>query len=233
MTDSILIFGGTFDPPHLAHSALPPLVARELRCARIIYVPAAISPLKADCPPAPAAHRLAMLRIALRDLHSAEISTIELDRPGPSFTIDTIECLQHGLAQNVDLRLLIGSDQATDFQRWRRWKDILELAPPAVILRPPLDRDIFAAQLSQCWDAAMIARWLGWTVDVPLMDISATEIRRRLASGDSTDGLVDADVRRYIEQHGLYGFRGTAAVAPQASVPANSSSGRTPPRRER
>ena len=78
-THSILIFGGTFDPPHLAHVALHPLVAREIHCHRIIYVPAASNPLKTDHPRAPVGHRLAMLRLALRDMPSTQISTIELD----------------------------------------------------------------------------------------------------------------------------------------------------------
>ena len=84
MDDPILIFGGTFDPPHLAHTALPPLVARRLDCKRILYIPAAANPLKTDAPPTAVEHRLAMLRLALADVPDAEISTIELDRPGPS-----------------------------------------------------------------------------------------------------------------------------------------------------
>jgi nicotinate-nucleotide adenylyltransferase len=213
LSQSILIFGGTFDPPHLAHASLPPQVASRIHCRRIIYVPASINPLKADEPPAPAHHRLAMLRIGIREVPGAEISTIELDRDGPSYTIETIESLRTGFGPDAELRLLIGADQALDFQRWRRWQDIMALATPAVMLRAPLDHSAFESELSTRWAPEWVARWLDWTVDVPLMDISATEIRRRLAAGADTTGLLDEHVREYIERHGLYATRSSPGVS--------------------
>ena len=228
----ILIFGGTFDPPHRAHIELPQAAARELKCDRIIYIPAAINPLKAapgTPPPTPANHRLAMLRLALADVPTVEISTIELDRSEdrPSYTIDTLREVV-GWAQptatstgassrrrsNDDsavgdahptLFLLIGADQSLDFHRWKDWREILKLATPAVMLRPPWTQATYAKALRQRYDADETRQWEERTLKrLPMIDVSATEIRRRIADGESTDGLVDPRVAAYVREHGLY-----------------------------
>ncbi len=204
MDDPILIFGGTFDPPHLAHTALPPLVARRLDCKRILYIPAAANPLKTDAPPTAVEHRLAMLRLALADVPDAEISTIELDRRGPSYMVETLQTLRKQLGSDIELRLLIGSDQALTFHRWKDWSRILDLATPAVMVRPPLDEQTFGAQLADACTADETRRWLNWSTPVPQMDICATDLRRRLAAGDDVRGLLSPDVLRYIRGHGLY-----------------------------
>lgn len=202
---NVLVFGGTFDPPHAAHSALPPLAARRLECRRLIYVPAAINPLKTDLEPAPTAHRLAMLRLAVAGVPGAEISTIELDRPGPSYMVDTLEALRGDLGESAATFLLMGSDQALDFHRWKQWPRILELATPAVMVRPPLDDDSYRQALGRAYAADEAARWLGWTVDVPAMAVCATDVRRRLAAGERTEDLLLPAVREYIRAHRLYG----------------------------
>ena len=200
----ILIFGGTFDPPHRGHSTLPPLVAQRLGCERIVYIPAALNPLKADETPTPAAHRLAMLRLALAAAAGSEISTIEIDRPGPSYTVDTVEALAGRSGETTRLHLLIGSDQALEFNRWKRWRRILELATPVVMVRPPLTDASFARKLREIYPAAEARRWLGWAVEVPQMDIGASALRKRLAAGDDVSELMDRAVVEYIRSHGLY-----------------------------
>jgi nicotinate-nucleotide adenylyltransferase len=212
-----LIFGGTFDPPHCAHVALPQAAARELGCDRILYIPAAVSPFKAapDFPPPTAAqHRLAMLRLALRDSPNAEISTFEIDRAAeqanraaaPSYTIDTLRGLRAEAAARGEWFLLIGADQALDFHRWKNWREILERATPAVMLRPPWQRQTFVSALRERYDPAEAQHWEGWTLrSLPQMDVSATVIRSRLAAGLPLDGLVHPDVEAYIRDKGLYG----------------------------
>ncbi len=204
MSQRVLIFGGTFDPPHLGHTALPPLVARRLGCTRIIYIPAAANPLKTGSPPTAVEHRLAMLRLALAQVPDAEISTIELDRPGPSYTIDTLRELRRQLGDGIDLSLLIGSDQALAFHDWKDWARLLELATPAVMVRPPLDEASFRKQLSDIYPREEVERWLTWATPVPQMDICATDLRRRLAAGGEVRGLLDPAVWAYIREHGLY-----------------------------
>ena len=203
-SNKLLIFGGTFDPPHRAHTVLPPLVAKHIDCDRILYVPAALNPLKMDHPPTPAHHRVAMLRIALASVADAEICTIELERPGPSFTVDTLQSLHEQHGPGVQLRLLIGSDQALEFVEWKDWQHILELATPAVLLRPPLDREQFRAQVCEAHPPELAERWGEWLVDTPKLDISATDLRDRLASDQGLDDLLDPGVPEYIREHGLY-----------------------------
>ena len=199
----ILLFGGTFDPPHMAHVTLPPLAAAKLRCDRIIYVPARISPLKTGSPPTDAAHRLEMLRLALRGVPNASISAIELEREGPSFTIDTVKAFK---VADTELFLLLGADQALDFHRWRAWEEIVRIAAPVVLLRPPWTRDAFAVRLAETYSQGEAGSWLSRTLDgdLPLIDVSASDVRRRVRAGRSIDGLVPAAVAAYVAAHGLY-----------------------------
>lgn len=247
----VLIFGGTFDPPHRAHATLPAKAAERLGCDLILFVPAAISPLKARQPVASPEHRLAMLLLAIADVPNARISTIELDRAatqggGPSYTIDTLRALKAeythvpayteqsasgqpsrtmarkgakihratttsvasaaGTAQPPEFRLLIGCDQALDFHRWKDWQQILLLATPAVMLRPPWDERTFRNALEEKFSAVEAEQWMKWTLRLPVMDISATEVRTMLASG-SREKLVDAldsAVLDYILANKLY-----------------------------
>jgi len=200
-----LVFGGTFDPPHTAHTTLPPLVAARLGCDRIIYIPAAANPLKRDLDVTPAQHRLAMLELAVADVPGARISTIELDRPGPSYMVDTLELLHLKADDETGFVLLIGSDQAMAFHEWKDWTRIIELATPAVMVRPPLDPASFRRQLAEHYDPDEVERWLGYAVAVPQLDVGATTVRERLAAGGDVRGLLQPDVLAYARQHGLYG----------------------------
>lgn len=201
----MLIYGGSFDPPHVAHTTLPPLVADLLGCTRILYVPAAISPHKQDQSPANRHHRLAMLAIALADVPNADISTLEFDREGPSYTIDTLRQLRAMHSPSVRFRLLIGADQALSFHRWKDWSAIIELATPVVMLRPPLTEDVFRAQLIEQYGEDEATHWLDWTVPVPLIDASSTGIRADLAHGVTPTDVIDPAVVSYIRREGLYG----------------------------
>src|SRR5262245_29374614 len=172
----ILVFGGTFDPPHIAHANLPELAARQLECDEIIYVPAAINPLKQDHPPTAKEHRLAMLLLAIANIPNAKISAIELDRKGPSYTIDTLRALRQQFASSGDsprtkpsrskrpmpssssdpppeFRLLLGCDQALSFHEWKDWQEILKLATPAVMVRPPWTPKSFERELRAAYSA--------------------------------------------------------------------------------
>lgn len=202
----ILVYGGTFDPPHLAHVKLPPIVADQLHCDRLLYVPARINPLKNGEQATDASHRVAMLAIALSEDPDSEISTIELDRPpsGPSYTIDTLRQLRDTYGPQTELVLLIGADQALQFHRWKDWQQILELAEPAVLLRPPWDEQRFASDLHEQFDDDEADRWMKRIAQVPMFDVSATEIRRRLREGESVDGMLDPAVAQYIQKHNLY-----------------------------
>ncbi len=201
----ILLFGGTFDPPHRAHVDLPVRVAEHLGCERILYVPAATSPLKTDTPPTEKRHRLAMLRLAIRYLPNAEIATTELDRGGMSFFIDTVRALRERFADDTKLYFLIGCDQVVEFDKWKEAPGILALADPVVLLRPPWNEHSFRDAMFKQYSTEEAARWLGCIVPAPMLEISSTEIRRRLRAGEDVNDHLDVEVAGYVAREGLYG----------------------------
>ncbi len=197
-----ILFGGSFDPPHVAHVQLPELARQAIGADVVIYVPAAISPLKRDRTLTEPRHRLAMLSLALRDAPHTAIITDEIDRADgePSYTIDTITTLRSRYPQ-MQLRLLIGADQLAQFDRWRDPQRIVELAEPLVMVRPPATHESVLDLLPAGYDRAT---WRNRLIDLPLMDVSATEVRRRLAAGEPVDDLIAPAVAQYIDEHGLY-----------------------------
>jgi nicotinate-nucleotide adenylyltransferase len=201
---SILVYGGTFDPPHRAHVELPTLVRDRLGLELLLYIPASISPFKQDDEPTPGPHRLAMLDLALREQPRTAIWTVELDAPGVHYTVDTLALLRSRVGLDVPLHLLIGADHAREFHRWREPDRILDLCKPAVMMRPPDTRESLAEALKPHWDEQMCERWLAAIVDVPELDIAATEVRRRLATGEGTSDILANDVRAYISANELY-----------------------------
>lgn len=178
------VFGGTFDPVHVGHLAIANAALDELGLDRVYFVPARRSPLKQDGPTATAEDRLAMLTAATGDEPRFHISRVELDRTGPSFTIDTLDALR-GEGQ---LFLILGSDAYADFERWREPDRIKSLATIVLAARPGAPNAPAGVRM----------------LDSPLMDISSRELRARAARGRSLRYLVPTGALRYIEEHRLY-----------------------------
>lgn len=198
--NQLLVFGGSFDPPHLAHVTLPMYVLEQLGADLAAFVPAARSPHKSVVT-ATAIDRLAMLRLALHDQDRAIVVTDEIDRAimgQPSYTVDTLEALRSRLRPQTTMRLLIGTDQVRAFDRWRSPHRVIELAEPVVMLRPPDTAQALLKSLENPgpWEARLLT--------VPSMEISSSEIRGRLACGEPVNDLLDPAVTRYITQHRLY-----------------------------
>lgn len=210
----IVIFGGSFDPPHRWHVAAARAARERLfgRAGWIVFIPAAQSPLKAEGPVASDADRVAMLRLATGRLRRSVVWTEELERPGPSYTIDTLRRLR-ALCPRTPLRLLIGADQAVVFHRWRRFREVLALAEPAVVLRPPLrTRAALRRQLERtgAWSADELDAWSGRVVPLPVRSIASRDVRAALTLGGGraptsrTRAAIPAAVLRYIQNLGLY-----------------------------
>ena len=178
------VFGGTFDPVHVGHLAIANAALDELGLERVYFVPARRSPLKQDGPIASADDRLAMLTAAIAAEPRFRVSPAELDRRGPSFTVDTLESLRG----EGDLFLILGSDAYADFERWREPARIRELATIVLAARPGAPNAPAGVRM----------------LDSPLMDISSRELRARAARGRSLRYLVPEAVLRYIEEHRLY-----------------------------
>lgn len=179
------IFGGSFDPVHNGHLAIAQAALESIPLDRVVFVPARRSPLKDALPGASEEHRCAMLELATRDEPRFGVSRAELDRPAPSYTVDTLEAM----TGQGRLFLILGADAARDLPRWRSPERVRELARVVVARRPGAAHD----------DAAAIL------LDTPLMDISAGELRARAARGRSLRYLVPDAVWRYIQEHHLYG----------------------------
>lgn len=209
---SIMIYGGSFDPPHLAHTRLPELVRQRLNADLTAYIPAGRQPLKAGQPQTPAHHRLAMLRIALRETPNAVVLEDEIDRaatppaamdtpPPASYTVDTLRQLRQKLGPDVLMRLLIGGDCLSDFHRWKEPAKVIDLAEPVVMVRPPDTRESLLASLPAGYEPA---EWAPRLIEVGAIDVSSSDIRQRAARGLPLSGLVEAAVEEYIHKHGLY-----------------------------
>ncbi len=200
----IILFGGSFDPPHTAHVTLPMAVREAVGADLMAYIPAAKAPHKLDKVQTDPVHRLAMLRLALGGVEHTAVLTDELDRAAdgkPSYTVDTLQALRDRMPSDTRLRLLIGADQVRIFDQWREPQRIIELAEPWVMVRPPDTRESLLASLDS--DEAR-AQWSPRLVDVPAMDISSTQVRERVARGESIEGMVCPAVERYIREEGLY-----------------------------
>ncbi|MAT68784.1 MAG: nicotinate (nicotinamide) nucleotide adenylyltransferase [Planctomycetaceae bacterium] len=200
------VFGGSFDPVHLGHLQLARSCARQAALDRVLFVPAAQQPLKPAGATAAAADRLAMVQTAVAaeeaDAVLLAVSTIELDRAGPSYTVDTLAALaqEH---PGAELFFLMGADSLADLPQWRDPRRICELATPLVVARAgeaPPDFDVLAPYAT----AERLEQIRGAMVHMPPAPISSTDIRRRIAAGRPWQDLVPAAVAQYIEARGLY-----------------------------
>lgn len=205
----IVIFGGSFDPPTTAHATLPPRAAQAVDASALVYVPAAISPHKLDAPPTDAVHRLAMVRLIVDELPGATIDDRELHRDGPSYTVDTLEAFHDEF--DAPMRLLIGTDQMAVFHRWHRWREVLELAAPLVMVRADDDVGSLLTDVERHQGEATAKRWRAWVTDLPRLPQASSAVRTRVATGDGIEGDVPESVARYIHAHGLYGSAGVSA----------------------
>lgn len=193
------VFGGTFDPIHLAHLAVAEAARDACGLRRVLFVPAAQPPHKPDRPITPADDRLAMVEAAVADNPGFEVSRIEIDRDGPSYTVDTLAALRESDPEGR-LALILSAESYAELGTWHQPARILELADLIVAPRDghaPGDRGIVRGQLP---DSAAAIHFLGG----PHIRLSASEIRERAAEGRSIRYLVPDAVAVYIGDHGLY-----------------------------
>ena len=202
------VFGGAFDPPHLAHVALVQAALSHLELDRMHVSPTG-RPAHRAAPPTMAHHRLQMAQLAFAEIDRVEVDDAEICRPGPSFTVDTLLQLQRSYP-GTGLFLVIGSDQAEQFEHWHRWQEVLRLARLCVVKRASDAEASQEAQnaVIQSVDGRDTSRCVGLgsciTLPMPPMNQSSTDIRQRIRTGRDWSALVPAAVARYIEAHQLY-----------------------------
>ncbi len=203
MADGVLLFGGTFDPIHVGHLIVARRVREALDMSRTILIPAAVPPHKMDRPLTAAAHRLAMIRLAVEGEDDFAVDDQELRRDGPSFTFDTVASYRDRLGADAVIRWLVGSDTVCELGTWRSIRELADLCTFVVAARPGFDPQKLD-ELSGSLTAEQIDRLRDSVVPAPLIEISSTHIRRRVAEGCSIRYLVPDAVAAYVERHGLY-----------------------------
>jgi nicotinate-nucleotide adenylyltransferase len=193
------LFGGTFDPPHLAHLLLASEAAYQFELARALWVLTPNPPHKDNDPITALAHRLAMLELAIADNPVFELSRLELDRPGPHYSLDTIKLLA-AQEPDAEITLLIGGDSLNDLPTWRSPSDLLAAVRQIGVMRRPGDSVDLSALEEKLPGLSDKVKF----VDTLLQDISSTEIRRRVRSGEPYRYYVLPAVYEYILEHRLY-----------------------------
>jgi nicotinate-nucleotide adenylyltransferase len=190
----LAIFGGSFDPPHIGHLLAAGDAADELRCDRLIFVPAATQPLKAGRATASPAQRLEMVRLLVEGDPRFEVSDVEVNRAGLSFTLDTLTHFA-GQFPAAERFLLLGKDVLGTFDQWKEPSRIVSLAHPVLLARG----DEGEVPLPAAMRGTEVR-----TLSTRRIDISSTEIRERVRAGRSLKGFVTDGVAAYIATAGLY-----------------------------
>jgi len=193
------VLGGTFDPIHVAHLAIAQAALETFALRRVLFVPAAQPPHKPGRPISPAEHRFAMVEVAIAGNPGFEVSRMELDRAGPSYTVDTLAAL-HAADPETRLALILSAESFAGLPTWNEAERILTLADVIVAPRfgyDEVDGSFLARQFPSSRAQAVF-------LDGPRVWLSASEIRQRAAAGRSVRYLVPDAVAAYIGDHGLY-----------------------------
>jgi nicotinate-nucleotide adenylyltransferase len=194
------IFGGSFDPIHLGHLAAAEEAAYRLALDTVLFVPAHHQPLKEHAPHASAAHRLTMLELVAADNPRFAVSALELERPAPSYTVETLRTLRLTHGPGCDMWLLLGVDAVNTLDRWREPAEILRLARLVVMSRSEVREPDWTVLGAIIPDAKGRVDLLA----VPDVDVSSRELRRRAAAGEPIRYQVPDRVCAYIARHRLY-----------------------------
>jgi nicotinate-nucleotide adenylyltransferase len=194
------VLGGTFDPIHNGHLGIADAACRELGLARVLFVPARDPWLKGRVDVMPSCDRVEMLKLAISGNPRYAISRVDLQREGPSYTVDTLSDLRRELGASAELYFILGMDAMGDLPEWREPDRIVQMCRLVVAKRPGVDIiDLKALEARLPGISGRVV-----VIDNDLYDINSTGIRRLVAAGRSISGLVPDAVARYIRENGLY-----------------------------
>jgi len=197
--EQIGLFGGTFDPPHLGHLILASEAYSQLDLNRLLWVLTPDPPHKQGQSITPIAHRLAMVKLAIQDNPTFELSRIELDRPGPHYTLDTIELIAEQYP-HADITPIIGGDSLRDLPKWNRPRELLQACHWVGVMHRPGEQENLEALEKELPGISSKVHY----VDAPLLEIESREIRSRIMDGKPFQYYLRPAVYEYIKEHHLY-----------------------------
>jgi nicotinate-nucleotide adenylyltransferase len=215
------LFGGTFNPIHRCHLTIAEQVRQRMALDRVLFIPANVPPLKSKAELAPAADRLEMVRLAVQPSAWAEVSTVEMDRSGPSYSVDTVQLLRRQRPDDV-LYFLVGTDAFKDIMDWREPERLMRLCELIVIPRvghpfaalrtvlkllaavEPGRLTALDGSTERCEEVPLAGGGRLWLLALSPCPLSATEVRAAVNGGEPLDALLPESVRSYILRRRLY-----------------------------
>ena len=196
------IFGGTFDPPHIGHLILAAEAYHQLDLSRLLWVLTPEPPHKLERPITPLQHRLDMLSAAISGNPYFELCSVDINRPGPHYAVDTVRILTEQ-QPGVDWIYLMGSDSLRDLYMWRNPLELVRIVSAlGVMVRPGVTIDLAELELKIPGVSAKVR-----FINAPIIDISASDIRQRVAGGQPYCYFVPSEVYKIIHERGLYGSK--------------------------
>jgi nicotinate-nucleotide adenylyltransferase len=199
----IAVLGGTFDPIHIGHTTVADAAAQYVGAENIFLVPAKCSPLKSSSPLASDQHRLNMVRLAIEGSKEFSLSDYELKKPEPSYTLNTVRWFKDNYGPDISVHWLVGADTVSELPYWYKVTDLIDECSVSAMYRAGFDPPDFS-QFEQLWGSERIEKLRQSIVPTPLLDISSTEIRRRLAAGLEVCDMLHPAVEDYVRKNGLY-----------------------------
>jgi nicotinate-nucleotide adenylyltransferase len=203
MATQIGLYGGSFDPIHNGHLIVARAIAEQLDLEKVIFLPSATPPHKHQEGLLDPAHRARMVQLAIEDEPCFTFSDFDLTRKGPSYTIDTVAHFHALLGPDTDLYWIVGADSLAELPTWHRAPDLVNMCRIITAARAGWEQTAWD-QLRDTLNDAQIASLKTGILQTPVIEISSTDIRRRIRQGRSIRYLVPEPIRAYIEKHGLY-----------------------------
>lgn len=199
----IALFGGTFDPIHLGHTEVAAVAAKQIGAEKVIFIPAKCSPLKGFSPRASDEDRLRMITVTIAETETFSVSNYELERPAPSYTVETVRRFKNDYGPETSIHWLLGADSVEDLVHWYRIGELIDECSFTTMRRAGYGSPDFD-KFEPLWGSQRVEKLRRSIVETPLLDISSSEIRRRLAAGKDVSGMLHPDVIEYICERGLY-----------------------------
>lgn len=200
---TIALFGGTFDPIHLGHTRVASAACELIGADKVIFIPTKRSALKESPPVASDQDRLAMVSLAITDNQKFELSDYEIQKPTPSYTLQTVRHFRSQYGPDVKIHWLIGADSIKDLPHWYQIENLIDECCLSIMCRPGYEIPNFT-EFEKLWGKDRAEKLRRNTVRTPLVDISSTEIRDRFTKGLDVKNMLATAVAQYIQQHGSY-----------------------------